>query len=101
MAYMAQQLVGRITMEVAPSKLPSTMARCARLPRNLDTIAEDDDDDKEAAAMESTRELPLRNASRGVQVVVVVDAPVHCADKLACYLAPMAKTECLKIKIKA
>jgi|UPI0002218426 hypothetical protein len=97
MAYMAQQLVGRITMEVAPSKLPSTMARCARLPRNLDTIAEDDDD-KEAAAMESTRELPLRNASRGAQVVVV-DAPVHCADKLACYLAPMAKTtECLKIK---
>uniref|UniRef100_A0A804RIZ4 Uncharacterized protein n=2 Tax=Zea mays TaxID=4577 RepID=A0A804RIZ4_MAIZE len=94
---MAQQLVGRITMEVAPSKLPSTMARCARLPRNLDTIAEDDDD-KEAAAMESTRELPLRNASRGAQVVVV-DAPVHCADKLACYLAPMAKTtECLKIK---
>ncbi|AQK40904.1 hypothetical protein ZEAMMB73_Zm00001d024250 [Zea mays] len=84
-------------MEVAPSKLPSTMARCARLPRNLDTIAEDDDD-KEAAAMESTRELPLRNASRGAQVVVV-DAPVHCADKLACYLAPMAKTtECLKIK---
>lgn len=84
-------------MEVAPSKLPSTMARCARLPRNLDTIAEDDDD-KEAAAMESTRELPLRNASRGVQVVVV-DTPVHCADKLACYLAPMAKTtECLKIK---
>lgn len=97
MAYMAQQLVARITMEVAPSKLPSTMARCARLPRNLDTIAEDDDD-KEAAAMESTRELPLRNASRGAQVVVV-DAPVHCADKLACYLAPMAKTtECLKIK---
>nr|ACG30409.1 hypothetical protein [Zea mays] len=28
MAYMAQQLVARITMEVAPSKLPSTMARC-------------------------------------------------------------------------
>ncbi|CAD6265963.1 unnamed protein product [Miscanthus lutarioriparius] len=93
---MAQQLVGRITMEVAPSKLPSMMIRRARLPRNLDTIAEDD---KEAAmaAMESQspRTPPLRNASRGVEVIV--DTPMHCTDKLA-FLAPMAKTECLNVK---
>jgi hypothetical protein len=92
---MAQQLVGRITMEVAPSKLPSMMARRARLPMNLDTIAEDDKE----AAMESQspiRAPPLHNASRGMEVIVV-DTAMHCADKLA-FLVPMAKTECLKIK---
>jgi len=90
---MAQQLVGRITMEVAPSKLPSMTARRARFPMNLDTIAEDD---KEAAMeSQSPRAPPLRNASDGVEVIV--DTPMHCADKLG-FLAPMAKTECLKIK---
>ena len=91
---MAQQLVGRITMEVAPSKLRSMMDRRARLPMNLDTIAEDD---KEAAMeSQSPRAPPLRNASDGVEVIV--DTPMHyCADKLA-FLTPMAKSECLKIK---
>lgn len=94
-----QQLVGRITMEVAPSKLPSMMARRARLPRNhLDPIAEDDKE----AAMESQSSPraapPLHNESRG-GVEVIVDSPMHCADKLA-FLAPMAKTECC-LKIKA
>jgi len=90
---MAQQLVGRITMEVAPSKLPSMTARRARFPMNLDTIAEDD---KEAALeSQSPRAPPLHNASRSVEVIV--DTPMHCADKLG-FLAPMAKTECLKIK---
>ena len=83
-------------MEVAPSKLPSMKTRRARLLTSLDTIAEDDKE----AAMESQSPRapppPLRNASCG-GVEVIVDTPMHCADKLA-FLAPMAKTECLKIK---
>ncbi|RCV29729.1 hypothetical protein SEVIR_6G033900v4 [Setaria viridis] len=81
------QFVGRITMEVAPSKLPSIIRR-ARLPKILDTIMED-----EREALESPR-APSHNAIRTKEVI---DTPMYCADKLA-FLAPMVKTECLKIK---
>ncbi|PAN33968.1 hypothetical protein GQ55_6G058900 [Panicum hallii var. hallii] len=81
------QLIGRITMEVAPSKMPSIIRR-ARLPKILDTIMEDDKE-----ALESPR-APSHNGSR---IKEAVDTPMYCSDKLA-FLVPMAKTECLKIK---
>ncbi|CAO2206034.1 unnamed protein product [Urochloa humidicola] len=81
------QFVGRITMEVAPSKLPSSIRR-ARLPRILETIMED-----EKEYLESPR-APPHNAIRTKEVI---DTPMYCADKLP-FLVPMAKTECLKIK---
>ncbi|KAJ1267656.1 hypothetical protein BS78_07G074200 [Paspalum vaginatum] len=83
------QVTGRITMEVAPSKLPSTIRR-ARSPRILETITEDDRE----AAMESPR-APLHNESHTKEVIGM--PKMYCGDKLA-FLAPMLKTECLKIK---
>ena len=71
------QLVTRITMEVTPSKLASIIRR-AKLPRKLDTIAEDDKE-----AMESSPGVLTRNASYGNE-----------ADDKRAFLAP----GCPKIK---
>jgi hypothetical protein len=74
------QFAARITMEVTPSKLASIIRR-ARLPRKLDTIAEEDRE-----AVESSQGTFTRNASYGQE-----------ADKRS-FLAPMEKAGCLKIK---
>ncbi|KAL6659433.1 hypothetical protein ACP70R_003473 [Stipagrostis hirtigluma subsp. patula] len=82
------QFVGRITMEVAPSKMLSIKRR-GRLPRILDTIAEDD---KEAV------ESPMAPSSHIVsRAKEAIDTPMYCTDKFAFHTS-MAKTGCLKIR---
>lgn len=71
------QFTARITMEVTPSKLASIIRR-ARLPRKLDTIAEDDKE-----AVEWSPGALTHHASYG---------------KEAPFLAPVAKAGCLKTK---
>ncbi|KAG8046699.1 hypothetical protein GUJ93_ZPchr0008g12327 [Zizania palustris] len=80
------QFFGQITMEVAPSKMPSII-RHTRFPMMLDTIVEDDNE-----AMGSSRSPQSKNCSKEV-----CDASVCCADKRV-FLAPMEKVESLKIK---
>ncbi|KAL5220314.1 hypothetical protein ABZP36_025027 [Zizania latifolia] len=80
------QFFGQITMEVAPSKMPSIIRR-TRFSMMLDTIVEDDNE-----AMGSPRAPQNKNCSKEVG-----DASAHYADKRV-FLTPMAKVESLKIK---
>ncbi|KAL6843127.1 hypothetical protein ACP4OV_026840 [Aristida adscensionis] len=82
------QFADRIAMEVAPSKL-SSIARRGKLLRILDTIKEDDKEAMESAMAPSSHHLSLAKEA--------VDTPMYCTNKMD-FLAPMAKTGCLKIK---